>query len=588
MDDLSMNLIKTSMYFAVLPYLAVFLSVIFQSALLFWLGVIGVLVSLVAVLIYIDSRFAKLAAIVAFASFPHFAKLFYDVYWGGIILPVADTNFSLQLVDLTLQNGHLFPPAGTFRAVTYSYYPVTFIFSAVFAQITGVSPELFAFYIYPLLVEVAISLLFFNIVRVLIKSELVALAATAIMVLNMQLIFFYTSFHYEGMAWVFLLLVIYATLKSLHGQKYLFITISVLGAVLCALSHHLTSFILLAFLLSIGLLRMYAKMHKRIFRRDYDLEEFRNLSVATVLLPSVSILATKLLATFQREEPMFLSYFYQFLNSLFGISEAAIGTSRFNPWDYSMFEIYIVIIGNAALAGAAVVSVIWSLRQGRIQNRFMEILATNVFWIVFLVYFSSFGTTYVFRFYMPLAFIASMVVADWLFHSRMDLRSSFPRIDAGKNYRRKEITACFLIIVVLFFSSQAVMADFDSITQEPVIKESAMANCIDFILSRVSPQTGTILAIPAEDFEAIYARGRIGNPYPAGFLAFEMIIDRNLPASLKYLVLYAPLEKDFIVKFIPPDARESWILSVNETRNFSSRIFDNGEVEVDYLAYVPR
>jgi hypothetical protein len=567
------NLLRVNSLAFFLSIVAVFSSVVYQSALLFWSGLIIGLASTI-VCIFWGKNF-KLTYVVIFALLTYIASVFNQMYWSNVIVPVADTNFSIQLVNLINSGGHLFAPAGTFRAVSYSYYPVTFLFGSMYSQVTGTNADFFAFFVYPILIKVLTLLLFFNIVAILTKNQSVALAAALLFSLNLQYIQFFSSFHYEGIAWVFLFLSLYYMLKAVNGQKQpnkLFILFSVVAATLCALTHHLTSFILLALLLSIGLLRIYTKFHRKLFKVNNSDGTLGGLSFAAVILPSIAIIATKIFFTFGSEEKMYSSFLFQLINSFFGLSQTSVGLARFDPWDYSSFELSLMIIGNLALFLIVVCSLYLSLRKSRSENRLMEILSLHGIWIFLIVFFSSFGTTYIFRFYTTLTFISAIIVSDQLFSSN------------NRHKIRKEVhVIIFAIVAILFFTSQLIMTYSYTIAEKPSMDSETINAGINFSLDKASLAAGNILACPAENFEAIFSRGMINNPYYAGYSPFSMVMNSQVPSNVKYLVLYSPLNYSFINQHILPKDRANWTDSVNSINGIDSRIYDNGNIQINYL-----
>jgi hypothetical protein len=568
-----MKLFYSGLSLSFLLYVILFLSLIFHSSFLFWISVLSSVVFLVAYSLFSNGDKKTLFFIITFCIvIGYVVGLFYQFYYEGILFPIADTNFSIQLVEILSDTGHLIPPQGSFRGVAYSWYSVPFIFGSIFTQVTGLSSYSFAFFVYPLVNYFAILALFYAIVSRLVKENIVRMVAFCIFALNGQLLFFYSTavFHYEQFAWLFFLITIYAMLMFITEKRVLFGILVPLGAFICAASHHFTSYLLLVFMLSFLLLKPYTVIHKKLFRKKIMLQG--NLQRITImpLLASIIIVATKSYFTFFHEVLPVSQVLQAFIETLIG--SRSIGTSKFTPWDYTAAEFNMIVVGNVALLLLTILAFFFSLRQSKLQNRLLEIIALMVGTSLFILFqFSQFRGQELIRFFMPFTFISSLLIGN--LYNALNVR------------RFKKLFSILLIFSVsIFFVAQITFARHHPISHvesEPDVSTLKVKVSIDYILNN-GVVNDSVIAYPLGYFESLYAKLYISPELPDEILIVSAIATdgKNLLSSTDYIILYSPLDSQFISKFIKPELREDWSFSVQEIYYASNKIYDNGAVVI--------
>jgi hypothetical protein len=557
-------------------YIIVFVAIPLQSYLLFWFGALSLLtLSFITVLIS-RNHIVKIIAILTFnIMIGYTTEIIYQHFWNGVLLPVADTNFSIQLVDIILKEGHIFPPQGTFRAITYSYYPVSFIIGALFTQITGTSSYSFAFFVYPLISRLMILLIFFLVARYLLKNTTGAYIATLIFTLNQQLLLFYCGFHYEQIAWIFTLMALYSTFKLWFSKKLIFIPIMVINVFLSAAAHHFTSYILFAFLLSACLLNLYTIVYSKIFTLRRLKSGFKNVFQKT-LLPITVILVIKIYMTLQGEKRHVVDILRETVNRILGLSSKPAGFGKFTPWNYSSLEVSIILIGNVALLVFSILAFFLSLKSREITSRLLEILAiANGVLLFTLFMYSPFGGVEAIRFFMPYSLIASLLIGsqlDALFNSQ-------------SGYRKLCLTFMLIIVLSSFFSAQVAYSKYHSVNRigdKPLVLTSYIEPTINFIAKEgdIKPNV-KVIAYPLTYFESVYSRLMISSPYSSSPQAAEAISMNGLKlAADGYLILYSPLHSEFVHNFVSPEIRDEWVNSIYQIYFNCSRLYDNEKVAI--------
>jgi len=567
-----MKLLYTSLLLTALSYVVLFLSIICQSSLLFWLGALSLVVLLLTYPLFCKSDSKTLFLILIFVTMIGYVLgIFYQFYYNGTLLPIADTNFSMQLVEILSDKGYLFPPQGSFRGISYSHYPVSFIFGSIFAQVTGLSPYLFAFFIYPLVNYFAILALLYMIARSLIRSRVGAYIAICVFALNAQLLFFYSFqvFHYEQIAWVFLLLTIYATLKSATEKNLVFVILASLSSFLCAASHHFTSYILLVCSLSFLMLIPYAVVHKKIFMKKGILKENLSRITKISLLISTIVIATKSFLTFPREGLTLSKVFSAILATLLGQSSST-GVIKFDPWNYNVSEISVILVGNIALFALTAFAFLFSLRHQAFRNRLTEIMALMIGASLFVLFqYSQFRGQEILRFFMPFTFVSGLLIGNF--------QSSLT-----SNSIKKTFFAFFICTLAVFFVAQLTFAKYHPISnvgREPVVFTKNVEASMNFILNNGQVRYD-IIAYPLGYFEGLYAKFNITPKFHTETTVAAAIANDGgkLLHTADYLILYSPLDTQFISSFIEPELRDKWTFSVHELYLTSNKFYDNGRV----------
>jgi hypothetical protein len=510
--------------------------------------------------------FLVLFFVVATGYLPRILQQF---YFSNTLLPIADTNFSMQLVEIIQSTGYLFPPEGSFRGLTYSYYPISFVFGAVFTQVTGLTTDFFAFFIYPLVNYLTILATAYIAIRCLVKSKIGTYTAFCVFALNAQLLFFYSFqvFHYEQIAWSYLLLTIYAIVKSGNDRSHIFVILVSMCSFLCAASHHFTSYILLVCLASSLFLSQYIAIHKKIFGAKILPKEKLNRITWISLLAATIVLATKSFLTFSREGVILSQVLKEIFEALLGLR--TIGTAKFEPWNYNMFELYSIIIGNIALLIVTIFAFLFSLKQQRLSNRLIEVIAIGVGASLFVLFqYSQFRGTVVIRFFMPYTLVASLLIGNYLGH--------FTK--SGKY--RKTVLIIIALTLATFFLAQLSYVKHD-FGKEPIILTQYVKASMNFILNEGRVKDD-IVACPLGYFERLYSKLDLSPKFHTERTVITAIAIDNgkLLANADYLILYSPLTSEFISNVIEPDLRDEWINSVRNLYFTANKLYDNGKVIV--------
>ena len=250
---------------------------ILSDNILFYLGVsfvfLGAIVSLT--MVSNDRWRFKLLIILSFVCVFHLLR-------GGVLqdptgrtaILETDVSRELRLTSLIIEKGHWQSGMGIERMQYFSYYPLMFVWGAIFSSVTGVSFELLAGLIFRL-ISILPLIFFFYSVRHLTEDTNLSLWSTFILSLNEQIFFFDSEYSYESMAIIFfamilLFLCMCAPALSRRTKTMSLLSLTFTSIVALALTHLWTSvnlILLLIVLLFLSVARTHFKeTNGRVFR----------------------------------------------------------------------------------------------------------------------------------------------------------------------------------------------------------------------------------------------------------------------------------------------------------------------------------
>ncbi|MEK6968434.1 MAG: hypothetical protein AABX51_07445, partial [Nanoarchaeota archaeon] len=225
--------------------------------------------------LFIDcNRFYKklsLASLVCFILFSYLLISPFNVHHG------RDPNYSYQISQSIIDSGSWKPNVGTGQASVYAYYPGMHFFVVNMSLLMGIDLNSLYFWIFSLLKFAVFPFLIFLIIRELVKPELGLLG-----------VFFYFTTpslinfpHHENFAIIFFTGAILSAILFYNYRKLLYLFSFFICSIMVLISHHFTSYILIAWLFSTILL---ISVHNLFINKGYRLKTNFKVIAAIIII----------------------------------------------------------------------------------------------------------------------------------------------------------------------------------------------------------------------------------------------------------------------------------------------------------------
>jgi hypothetical protein len=273
-NNLCQNEKKGTILLVIISLLGLFLEAMYYSyfvfsyfIIFFVILIIVVLPTSYAILFRSEQKYLNLFLILVVSFFFNMTYLFYSLSLPYI--PPQDALYHLQITDAIVKTHHIpiignvMDPYSAFALRSTSQYPAYHLLSASFSMTTGLTPELII-KLSPLIALVD-PLIMFSLSKYVFKSDQISFLAAFLWVF---VPFSYPLPSYTLLAYIFLPIFLLLFVKLKNARNRAFFINSLFFVFSLSFTHHLSSYILLAFL---PFLYLFERVIPRISERVYFL-----------------------------------------------------------------------------------------------------------------------------------------------------------------------------------------------------------------------------------------------------------------------------------------------------------------------------
>jgi hypothetical protein len=453
--------------------------------------------------------------------------------WGYHISP-SDTSFWIQVTEEIKEEGRWQIGIGTFRGVSYSQYPALGILGSIISMISSL--DLIMCSKLTLVIIPPITLLFYLFfIRKLTGSEDVGILSGLIFASNPYITVFniLEPYHYESLAITYIVMALY--LIEVKLSKRVFSVLYTALIPLIAITHHWASYNFPLLILTFYILPLLYSRFLSLYIKKSNVspKETQFKGILHILIYAVvSVLAYEI----------YVSYTIFSEQSRFIIkksTETISFTLGYNPWDYTIPELMVIIAGHLILVIYGLIGLFRSFRSTKFINRIVEcsFLTGGLYFFTLFFLYSKLGFTITLRLYSYFFAMFSPMVA-------------FGMLSTNKKVRIIKATLAVLILL----SSYSITGIFHKL-DNPVYSQT---NMIYSSLNGIKlDENTTVIYLPPPLFEMIVSFKRLNIPYPS--LVTPTVIYRYIDSynvntlmktySIKYFFFYKGWDPSKIDKF---------------------------------------
>jgi len=537
-------------------FLLLFLGLGYKDANLLWLGLLFLyLCTLYSLLLPLKFSHKSLI-LVAFLETILLSSS--GLEWGHYV-PSGDTSFWIQVTEIIKEEGRWRIGIGTFRGVSYSQYPVLGILGAIVSTILPLDLITYSRFISTIIP--LITLLFYLLfVREITGSEKVAVLSGLVFASNPHTTVFniLEPYHYEQLSIAYVLMTLYLIqAKFSYRQRATSILLAVLIP-LVAMTHHWGSYNLLLLISAFFLLPLlysyfkgYASPGKTQFKGILYIFTY---AVAVILAYGIYV-----------SYAMFSLYIKLIAETSPEIASPII---RYNPWDYSILELLIIIAGHLVLIAYGLLGLLKSFKSTKFMNRIVEcsFLMGGIYFPTLFLLYSGLTFTYTLRLY-PYFFIMIS-----------------PMVALGMLSTNKKVRVTTALTVLILLSSFSITGIFHKLNN-PVYSQTSI---VYLATNAIKLEKNTYVIYPPPPFfQIIVAYEELEIPAPSVVtptIIYKCIDSYNITTLMKtsgskYLFFYkgwvsSEIDKFFIKPYYNSTFMEIFYkISSNPSLNV---VYDNG------------
>ena len=505
-------------------------------AFLFTVGTLTILIYVVIGLTHLRTAFKYIALCGYLLSIKSFQLLSGGTPQTGF----ADHTWSVQLLDLVLQKGHIQGPMGTGRAQTYSYFPTLPIEGSILVQITGVNPDIFSAVIYPMIMTVAITLTYLAMIRAYGSSGVIELL---IFSLNVEFLSVFNAFSYHSIGFLFSLLLVFLSLKLLKSNKRQFVPLYALTVIVLSLTHFASNIMVIGFIVSFLFLMFFPS-----FRKAWNK---MRLGLFVYLVIFIAINVYYLLVPFRSNLTAIANIYFEAAKS------PTISVAKFNPYSYNVLEISTILLGYGLFLGLASIGLLFSMLQRPIAAKNLLFQSTCIIF--------GFGFASIFLMTSRKGDILVRFIGVLSVFSSVFISGLLARIFTKRSRRNSILHSMLWVsILVLLISANLLYSPYRlyDATKGNLSNIRLRSFTEDFLAPYISPSTGTALSYPQNVYEyslaRIYYNFTINDPTGAKALALGFM---NITRSddFDFAIFQEPLSQHYLNFYLPSELHEKWI-----------------------------